>query len=108
LSLYIFMLADSRAGLGFLWLSIGLSLVYNLGSKWGPMPRFVVELALALSVGALCLAGGLSVAATFSQAGLVFTGTLTLVLLLLNSVPSGLKDLKTDYEFQARSFVIAA
>ena len=37
-----------------------------------------------------------------------FSVSLTLLLLLLNSVPSGLKDLKTDFECGAKSFVISA
>jgi 4-hydroxybenzoate polyprenyltransferase len=108
LVLYHLVAPGNYPGLGWLWLSIGLSIIYNLGSKWGRAPRFVAELALALSIGALCLAGALSTGPSLPWRSQVFILTLSLLMLLLNSVPSGLKDIKTDLAFGARSFVIAA
>ncbi len=93
------------AGLGILCLSVGLSAVYNLGSKRGPLPRFLAEAALAISVGLLCSSGALLKSAQLLPSSIAFSLTLTLVLLLLNSVPSGLKDLKTDSAYGAVSFV---
>ena len=87
-----------------LLLSMAASVYYNLWSKWGPLPRILSELSLAASIVLLSLSG----AQTLSYDALVFAVTLGLILLLVNSLPSGLKDLKTDAEFGARSFVLAS
>jgi len=117
LSLYYFGLPGQRtgsAGLVILSGSIGLSIIYNRWSKWGRLPSWLAEVALAASIGGLCLVGSWSQAASgpvampLSEASLLFAATLSLILLLLNSVPNGLKDLKTDLAFGAHSFVIAA
>jgi 4-hydroxybenzoate polyprenyltransferase len=105
--LYYAISGGNLFGLGILMLSIGLSVIYNLGSKWGPLPRLVAELALAVSVGLLCLAGTLAQTTQLPPESSLYALALTLVLLLLNSIPSGLKDLKTDAAFGASSFVIA-
>lgn len=88
--------------------SITLSVVYNVWSKRDDLPHFCPELALALSVGALSLFGSATQAENLPFESIVFAFTLVLILLLLNSIPNGLKDLKTDQEFGARSFVVAA
>lgn len=93
-------------GFGVLLGSIGLSVIYNLFSKRGRFSRFAAELSLASAIGLLCLAGTLTQTAEVTFGSLVFALALTLILLLLNSVPSGLKDLKTDCEFGAQSFVL--
>jgi 4-hydroxybenzoate polyprenyltransferase len=108
LVLYLLALNGTSMGLGFLALSVALSLAYNLWSKQGKLPRFLAELSLALSVGVLCLSGALVKTAEIAPTSLIFSISLALVLLLLNSVSSGLKDIKTDLEYGARSFVISA
>jgi 4-hydroxybenzoate polyprenyltransferase len=107
LLLYHLLSGGNRVGWPILGLSIGLSIIYNLGSKWGPFPRLLAELALAFSIGLLCLAGTLTQTTQLSPTSGLFALALALVLLLLNSIPSGLKDLKTDAAFGARSFVMA-
>lgn len=81
----------------------GLSVVYNLWSKWGRLPRLLPELALAGSIGLLALIGG-----TFTAALWLLAFNLSLILLLLNSVSSGLKDIQTDAQYGARSFVLSS
>lgn len=98
---------ETHDGLLVLCISITLAALYNLFSKWGRIPRILPEVALAASIGLLCAAGALSIN-PLTENSIIFAGTLALILLLLNSVPSGLKDLKTDAEFGARSFLIGA
>lgn len=105
LSIYA-VLSASTAGFILLLLSAAGSVTYNLWSKWGRLPRLLPELALAASIALLCLAGGL-LNGSLPGAAVVYALALGLVLLLLNSVASGLKDLKTDAEFGARSFILA-
>ena len=107
LLIYHFILKGSLSGLGLLILSIGLSVVYNMWSKWGRVPRLLPELSLAISISLLCLAGTFSITSRLSFENLCFALALLLISLLLNSVPSGLKDLKTDLMFGASSFVIS-
>jgi len=101
-------LGGANPGLAVLSLSIGLSVIYNLWSKRGRLPRLLPEVALALSIGLLCLAGAMLKIAHPPAPSLLYAITLTLVLLLLNSVASGLKDLKTDAAFGATSFALSA
>jgi len=89
--------------IGLLIASLLLSLIYNRWSKWGSLPRLLAELALAASIGLLCLSG----ADHLDSKAMLFSAVLAAVLLLINSVPSGLKDLKTDADYGARSFVLA-
>lgn len=106
LSLLIYRVAldGNSTGLLILFLSILLSVIYNLWSKWGWLPRFLAELGLAASIGLLCLSGS-ALTGNISSSAALYALTLALVLLLLNSVPSGLKDLQTDTAFGADSFV---
>ena len=106
LLVYYVGLKGSLTGMSVLMLGWGLSVVYNLWSKWGQVPRFLAELALALSIGLLSLAGALCRRPNPPLGTFAFTSTLTLVTLLLNSVPNGLKNLKTDFAYDARSFVM--
>lgn len=96
----------SGSGLPALILSGLCSAVYNLWSKWGRLPRWLPEAALAASTALLCAAGSL-VDGEFSLPALLYALALGLVLLLLNSVSSGLKDIRTDAAFGARSFVLS-
>jgi len=107
LGIYRFLLQGSNVGLGILCLSILLSAVYNLWSKWGSIPRLLPELALAVSIGLLSLSATLLSNGATSPRSLIFAFSLTLLLLLVNSGPSGLKDLKTDAAFGAKSFVLS-
>ncbi|MCH2045132.1 MAG: UbiA family prenyltransferase [Saprospiraceae bacterium] len=104
---YIGLLGGRGMGIALLSLSMLSSIVYNIWSKRGVMLRFIAEFCLALSLGLLVLAIAFALSISLSPLVYAFAGTLSLVLLQLNSVPSGLKDLKTDYEFGAKSFVIA-
>jgi len=106
LGIYLLM-RGAPAGFVALCLSIAFSVVYNLWSKRGAIPRFLPELALASSIGLLCLSGAWLTTPQISPGSIIFALTLTLVLLLLNSVSSGLKDIKTDAAFGARSFVLS-
>jgi len=106
--IYLVILRGSNAGLFVVCMSILCSVIYNLWSKRSSLHRFLPELALAVSIGLLCGAGALIRADSVGLPSLLFALTLTFVLLSVNSVPSGLKDLKTDYEFGARSFVLVA
>jgi len=105
--LYIVVLEGHAVGLLILGISVGLSVIYNLFSKWRWLPRIFAEVALALSVTLLGLSGALAYQQILPADALLYCGTLGLVLLLVNSVPSGLKDIQYDSEFGARSFVIA-
>ena len=102
------LISGSAPGMAVLGLSVALSVGYNRWSKSGRLPRLLPELALALSTALLCLAGAWLAPGLPRFTSLLFAGALGLVLLLLNSVASGLKDLKSDQAGGARSFVIAA
>jgi 4-hydroxybenzoate polyprenyltransferase len=103
LILYLFVLRGSFAGVCSLLAAITLSVVYNLYSKRGNLFALAAEISLAASIGFLCLAGSLT--GEISTDSALFALALALVLLLLNSVPSGLKDIKTDLQAGAYSFV---
>lgn len=105
---YKLVLGASWAAMGVLCSSVVLSVVYNLFSKQGRLPRILAELSLAIAIGLLCICGVLSKTSTISVMTLTFTTTLTLILLLVNSVPSHLKDVKTDFESGVSSFVLSA
>jgi len=107
LGVYAFLLHGGSLGLGLLGLSILLSVVYNVWSKWGRLPRILPELALAGSIGVLTLTGALTNSPTLPSLTLLYAFAMTLLLLLVNSVPSGLKDLKTDAAYGAKSFVLS-
>ena len=108
LAIGIYALLGGRAlGIGALCTSIALSVVYNLWSKRGRIPRILPELALAASISLLCLAGALLQPGQPGVISILFASELGLVLLLLNSVASGMKDLKTDQATGARSFVLS-
>jgi len=107
IGLYVLVLNGNLSGLVILGISVGLSVVYNLFSKWRWLPRILAELALALSVTLLGLSGALVYQQALTPDVLLYCGTLGLVLLLVNSVPSGLKDIQYDSEFGARSFVLS-
>lgn len=100
-------LGGNTPGLAVLILSGLLSLVYNLWSKWGTLPRWLAEASLAASTGLLSLAAAM-LGGPLAVESCVFALAGALILLLLNSVASGLKDLKTDAEFGARSFALAS
>lgn len=101
------LLGGTGEGLAVLCLSIGLGIVYDLWSKRGRVPRILSEVALALSIGLLCLAGAMLKTAQVPVQSTLYAVALTLVLLLLNSVSSGLKDLKTDAASGATSFILS-
>jgi 4-hydroxybenzoate polyprenyltransferase len=107
LGLYIFALQGTLGGVILLGLSGGCSVAYNLWSKHGTVPRILPEVSLAVSIGLLCLAGASINSDQISTRSVLFATALALVLLLVNSVPSGLKDIKTDSESGARSFVLS-
>jgi len=101
------LLGGQALGIGALCLSIALSAVYNLWSKSGRIARLLPELALAASISLLCFAGVLFQTGFPGWISHLFASELGLVLLLLNSVSSGMKDLKTDQATGARSFVLS-
>ena len=86
--------------------SVCLSIVYNLTSKTGRFPKLLSEIALATSIGLLCLCGVLAFRSSIPAHVWHFVFNLTLGLLLLNSVPNHLKDIKNDFVAGAKSFPI--
>lgn len=108
MGIYIITLNVSGMGAFLMLLSIVTSVIYNLWSKRGKIPRFFAELSLAFSIGFLCYFGAVTQSTIVSFQSVLFSLTLATLLLLLNSVPSGLKDLKTDESFNVESFVIAS
>jgi len=108
LSVYKFFLNGTNFATLLLGASFGISVIYNLWSKWGKLPRIFPELALALAIGLLTIVGALHKTTILPIESIVFAFTLTLILLLLNSVPNHLKDIKTDQEFGVTSFVLSA
>jgi 4-hydroxybenzoate polyprenyltransferase len=107
LGLYIFALRGTVGGVIALCLSGACSVVYNLWSKRGAVPRILPEISLAVSIGLLCLVGALTNSDQLAAQSILFAVTVVPVLLLVNSVPSGLKDIKTDSESGAHSFVLS-
>jgi 4-hydroxybenzoate polyprenyltransferase len=105
-ALYVIFLGGSALGVFFITASILLSLVYNLWSKKGNFPRLLSEISLALSIGFLFLAGSVTRQAILPTIPVLFFISLSLGLLFLNGVASGLKDIKTDLANGAKSFVI--
>src|SRR5690606_20770199 len=83
------------------------SMIYNLFSKWRWLPRIFAELALALSVMVLALGGAWAFQQQLPPDTLLYCATLGVIVLLVNSVPSGLKDIQFDKQFGARSFVLS-
>jgi len=108
IGIYIIALDVSRTGAFLMLLSIATSAIYNLWSKRGKIPRYFAELSLALSIGFLCCFGAATQSTIISLQSVLFSLTLAILLFLLNSVPSGLKDIKTDENFNVESFVIAS
>jgi 4-hydroxybenzoate polyprenyltransferase len=108
LAVYWFGLRGSLNGLLLLYVSIFLSVIYNLWSKKGQIFSLLAEISLATSIGVLCLVGAVYRSSDVQLQTAAFSFALTLILLLLNSVPSGLKDLKADRASGALSFVIVA
>jgi 4-hydroxybenzoate polyprenyltransferase len=108
LGIYGLYLSGTIQGFVVLITSVLCSVIYNLWSKWGKLPRFVAEMALAVSVGLLCLAGAMLSSPMTPIAAKLSAVTIGFILLLLNSVPSGLKDVRNDRRFGAHSFVLAS
>jgi 4-hydroxybenzoate polyprenyltransferase len=103
---YHVLLHGSDTGFILLCSSIFASVIFNKWSKWGRIPSLLAEIGLAVSIGLLCLSGS-AVDGQLTVQSIVFATTLAFVLMLLNSVPSGLKDIKTDSDFGVESFVIS-
>lgn len=103
-ALCIYAFGVRGSSIGLLSLSIVLSILYNLWSKRGGVFVVIAEVSLAASIGLLCLSGAQTLQANLSPESIVFAFTLALILLLLNSVSSGLKDIKTDLDAGVRSF----
>ena len=108
-ALFIFIWALSGSFLGSILLGISIlfSVIYNLFSKRGPFPRIMAELSLALSISLLCLCGALLKTNVIPVYTIVFCMALLLILLLVNSVSSHLKDIKYDSQSNAASFVLS-
>ena len=83
------------------------SFIYNRCSKWGSIPRIIPEIALALSITLLCLTGTFVVSADLQAMHILFGAVIGVVLLFVNSIPSGIKDIDTDAIYGARSFVLS-
>jgi 4-hydroxybenzoate polyprenyltransferase len=105
---YYVILHGSLGGTVLLGVSVILSIAYNSFSKRGPFPRIMPELSLALSVGTLCLCGAMTQSLSLPLRSCVFILALSLILMLTNSVPNHLKDIKTDSDSGFDSFVLAA
>ena len=105
--IYVGLLRGTAVGFWVLFISFALSIVYNIWSKTGHFLRIVAEISLAVSVGFLCLVGALSQHVSLTTQSVLFAFTLMLITLLVNSVPSGLKDIKADQESGAKSFVLS-
>jgi hypothetical protein len=81
-------------------------MVYNFFSKKGQLKRWLAEVSLALSIGFLCMAGSYLLEHSIRLPAVLYSLSFTLVLLSINSLGSGLKDLKTDLAAGGQSFVI--
>lgn len=104
---YVVLLQGTPIGLVTLIASIMCSLIYNRWSKWGQLPRIFSEVALALSITFLCMAGVFVTTDQIQQIQVLFCGMVGLVLLFVNSIPSGIKDIATDDTYGAVSFVLS-
>lgn len=108
LAIFLYNLTQpSVSGLFILIFSVIASIVYNLWSKTGLVPRFFAEVALAASIGALLLSASLVNHFPFNPISLTASIAVMLILLDLNSISSGLKDLANDLKAGASSFVIS-
>lgn len=105
--LYVGVLNGQTGGLVWLGLSVSLSVIYNLFSKWRWLPRLLAEIALASSITLLGISGAWVYQQVLPTEVWLYCGTLGLILLSVNSVPSGLKDIQFDKMFGARSFVLS-
>lgn len=104
--IYLSILDANLIGIILLNLSVILSIVYNVFSKYSKFPKIIAELSLACSVAVILLAGFFAISEAITLKIGLLALCLFLVLHLLNSIPSGLKDLKYDYLNRAKSFII--
>jgi 4-hydroxybenzoate polyprenyltransferase len=104
---YVILLQGTSIGLLTLITSIACSFIYNRWSKWGQIPRIIPEVALALSIALLCMTGAFSVSTNVEPMQILFFAVIGLVLLFVNSIPSGIKDINTDADYGANSFVLS-
>lgn len=104
---YIIFLHGTPFGIASLIASMLCSFIYNRWSKWGNIPRIIPELALALSITLLCLTGTFAVSADLHATHILFCAVMGVVLLFVNSIPSGIKDIDTDADYGANSFVLS-
>jgi 4-hydroxybenzoate polyprenyltransferase len=105
--IYIYAFNSHLNGVIILTVNILLSLIYNRFSKYSAFPKILVELSLALAIALMIPVGFYAVDTAINIKVYLFAGCYFLILHLLNSIPSGLKDLKTDYENHVESFVIS-
>jgi len=104
---YVVLLQGTPAGIVTLLASIICSFIYNRWSKWGKIPRLIPEVALALSIALLCMTGAFAVSANIQATSMLFCSGIGFVLLFVNSIPSGIKDIDTDAKYGASSFVLS-
>ncbi|KAB2856365.1 MAG: hypothetical protein F9K46_14315, partial [Anaerolineae bacterium] len=104
---FLLCLSPNVLAVAVLLASLLCSITYDVWSKWGRLPRLIPEVALAASVALLGMSTMLAHTAHPPTPAVLWAVILGMGLLLLNSVSSGLKDLKTDLAYGARSFVIA-
>lgn len=97
--------ASSSYGIPILIASILLSLIYNLGSKRGPIPRFLAEISLAGSIALLSISGALFPSPHLSAISYAVSLSIGVILLDINSIASGLKDLPSDIAAGGTSFI---
>lgn len=88
-------------------ISVSFSVFYNLQSKATAFSKSLTELSLGLAIGGLFLVGVTIDSAQVSNAVLIFGLGLVLVVILLNSVLGGLKDIHTDIRQGAYTFVMS-
>ncbi len=109
-SLLIFFFAKilniTIAGVFCLLLSCLFSIVYNKYSKSPRLTKIIPELSLAISIGLLIksITDINNVQISFGLS--LWIAIIMLILLQLNSIANGLKDIKTDQSQGAESFVI--
>lgn len=101
------LLGGDWPAIGVLVASLLCSIIYDKWSKWGRLPRLIPEIALAASVSLLGISAMFARTDTPPNRAILWAAVLGMGLLLLNSVASGLKDLKTDGAYGARSFVLS-
>ncbi|MBV6402517.1 MAG: hypothetical protein CNIPEHKO_02829 [Anaerolineales bacterium] len=104
---YLFVFDSSVISLQLIGMSMALSVLYNLFSKRGRFPRLLAEISLAASIGCLCLLGSSTQSSPLSLGARLITLALTLILLLLNSVPNHLKDLLADHGSGHSNFALS-